>query len=520
MRLRLFREEALAALGLLSFIKKAGRAERVHSRPARKMTRRQKARRVMYLSRFKRTLCRIGVAVPLALALVVPRPAFAETLADALVGAYERSGLLEQNRALLRAADEDVASAKAALKPVLRWAGGLTQSFGSTRTSSLVSSQSTASLTASINLIGELLLYDFGASQYRVEATKETVLATRQTLLDLEQQVLLRAVAAYMGVIEASDVVALRNNNLRLLTQELRAARDRFDVGEVTNTDVAIAEAQLAEARSGLAGAEGALLRAVEEYRNVVGRTPSNLTPPPQLPNVSGNLEAAKALAVRRHPAVLAAQHQVAAARLAVSSNESAMSPRITLQGNYGLSETFDSKRYSRSGSVGVEAGQTIYQGGALSSAVRRAMAQEDAQRANLHVVSRETAQEVGNAYASLSSTRAQLEASDRQIRAARTAFEGVREEAKLGARTTLDVLDAEQVLLDAESTRVTARANLYIAAYAVLASTGQLTARDLGLPVQLYDAAAYYNLVKDGPAKYSKQGQALDRVLRALQKN
>lgn len=474
----------------------------------------------MIISRFKKPLLRAGVILPLTLALLLPRPALTETLADALVGAYEHSGLLDQNRALLRAADEDVASAQAALKPVLRWAGGLTQNFGTTRSSSRVSSQSTQSLTASINLIGELLLYDFGASQYRIEATKETVLATRQTLLDLEQRVLLRTVAAYMGVIEASDVVELRNNNLRLLTQELRAARDRFDVGEVTNTDVALAEAQLAEARSGLAGAQGALLRAVEEYQNVVGREPSNLSTPSKLPNVGGNLEGAKALAVRTHPSVLAAQHQVAAARLAVSSNEAAMSPRVTLQGSYGLSETFDSKRSNRSGSVGVQAGQTIYQGGALSSAVRRAKAQEDAQRANLHIVSREVAQEVGNAYASLTSARAQLESSDRQIRAARAAFEGVREEADLGARTTVDVLDAEQVLLDAESTRVSARANLYIAAYAVLAATGQLTARDLQLPVQLYDVTAYYNLVKDGPAKYSKQGQALDRVLKALQKD
>ncbi|MFG6584976.1 TolC family outer membrane protein, partial [Sulfitobacter sp. 1A12779] len=449
----------------------------------------------MNLTHFSRSLRGVVVAIPLAFAVFLPRQALAETLADALVGAYETSGLLDQNRALLRAADEDVASAKAALKPVLRWAGGLTQNFGSTRASSLAPAQSTDSLTASINLIGELLLYDFGASQYRVEATKETVLATRQTLLDIEQRVLLRAVAAYMGVIEASDAVALRNNNLRLLTQELQAARDRFDVGEVTSTDIAIAQAQLAEARSGLAGAEGALMQAVEEYRNVVGRKPGNLVPPPQLPNIDGNLDAAKALAVRQHPTVLAAQHQVAAARLAVKSNEASMSPRVTLQGSYGISETFDSKRYSRSGSIGVEAGQTIYQGGALSSAVRRAMAQEDAQRANLHVVSREVVQEVGNAYASLASARAQLEASDRQIRAARAAFEGVREEAKLGARTTIDVLDAEQVLLDAQSTRVTARANLYIAAYAVLASTGRLTAADLRLPVQLYDAAAYYKL-------------------------
>jgi outer membrane protein len=330
----------------------------------------------------------------------------------------------------------------------------------------------------------------------------------------------LRAVAAYMGVIEASDIVNLRNNNLRLLTQELRAARDRFNVGEITSTDVSLAEAQLAQARSGLASAEGALLRAVEEYRNVIGHKPSNLSQPPNVPAVGNNLDAAKALAVRQHPAVRAAQHRIAAAQLAVRANEAAMAPRVTLKGSYGLSETFNDKSYSRNGSIGVEAGQTIYQGGALSSAVRRAKAQHDAQRANLHVVSNDVAQDVGNAYAALRSAQAQIEASDRQIRAARAAFRGIREETSLGARTTLDVLDAEQTLLDAESTRVTARANLYVAAYSVLSAMGQLTARDLHLPVQTYDAAAYYNLVKDGPAKYSKQGKALDRVLRALQKD
>ena len=472
----------------------------------------------------RKSLKRFALAVPVSLAVAgavaLPRPASAETLADALVGAYGYSGLLEQNRALLRAADEDVATAKSALKPVLQWAAGLTQSFGTTRTSSLLAAQSTESLKASISLIGQLLIYDFGASAYRIEAAKETVLATRQTLVNLEQQVLLRAVAAYMGVIEASETVELRNNNLRLLTQELRAARDRFDVGEVTRTDVALAEAQLADARSGLAGAEGDLLRAVEEYRNAVGRQPGNLSQPPSLPNVGGNLAAAKGLAVRQHPSIISAQHQVAAADLGVEANEAAMAPRVTLNGQYGLNETFDSDSYTRSGSVGVEVGQTIYQGGALSSAVRSSMAQRDAQRANLHVVRRNVEQEVGNAYAALSSARAQLEASERQIRAARIAFRGVREEATLGARTTLDVLDAEQSLLDAESTRVSARANLYVAAYSVLAATGQLTARDLKLPVQIYDAGAYYNLVKDGPAKYSKEGQALDRVLRALQKD
>ncbi|MFD2739141.1 TolC family outer membrane protein [Sulfitobacter aestuarii] len=475
----------------------------------------------MRAHRYLKALGQVGAAMTLGIGLSWPVTASADTLADALVGAYNHSGLLDQNRALLRAADEDVAIAKAQLKPIIRWSGGLSQSFGDRRTDgTFASDTSVENLSATINLIGELLLYDFDTSKYRIEATKETVLATRQALESLEQRVLLRAVSAYMGVIEASEFVALRNNNLRLLTQELRAARDRFDVGEVTRTDVALAEAQLAQARSGLAGAEGNLLRAIEEYRNSVGRAPGQLRAPPNLPEIPRSIDAAKALAVRTHPDMHAAQHQVAAADLSINSSIADMKPKVRLTGRYGLTENFDSDAHSHVGSVGIEVGQTIYQGGALSANVRKNMAQRDAQRANLHVVRHNVEQAVGDAYAQLAAARAQLEASDGQIRAARVAFRGVREEATLGARTTLDVLDAEQALLDAESTRVSARAALYVATYSVLSATGQLTAQDLGLPVQIYDPAAYYNLVKDGPVLISKQGQKLDRVLRALQKD
>jgi outer membrane protein len=455
-----------------------------------------------------------------AAATFVAPKAEAETLADALVGAYTHSGLLDQNRALLRAADEDVAQAVSTLKPILRWTATLTQNFGRVRSNAVLGTVNNTDLTSSLNLIAEWLIYDFGARQLRVEATKETVLATRDSLLDIEQQVLLRAVSAYMGVIEASEFVALRNNNLGLLTQELRAARDRFEVGEVTRTDVALAEAQLANARSGLAGAQGDLLRAQEEFRNVVGRTPGRLSQPPRLPNVGNDLAASKALAVRQHPALQSVQHSVAAADLLTRASEADMLPTVRLQGTLGLNENLSEDQFNRSGSVGIQAGQTLFQGGALSSAARQRMAQASAQRANLHIVRYSIEQQVGNAYASLSSAQAQLEASDRQIRAASIAFRGIREEAALGARTTLDVLDSEQALLDAQTIQVSARANLYVAAYSMLAATGRLTAQQLKLPVQIYDPAAYYNLVKDAPLKKSKQGDQLDRVLRALQKD
>ncbi len=148
-----------------------------------------------------------------------------------------------------------------------------------------------------------------------------------------------------------------------------------------------------------------------------------------------------------------------------------------------------------------------------------RRKARADAQRGNLHVVRLNVQQDVGNAYATLNTVRAQLSASERQIRAAQIAFDGIREEAALGARTTLDVLNAEQSLLDARSLQVSARAALYVAAYRILSSTGRLTAKDLQLPVQIYDPAAYYNLVKDSPAKKSKQGKATGPCLARIAK-
>ncbi len=474
----------------------------------------------MQIKRFPMPARLLAGICAIAVASAAPKVAQAETLADALVGAYTHSGLLQQNRALLRAADEDVATAVATLKPVLSWSASLTQNFGQLRTTASRTSIDNDDLTAAINLASSLVLYDFGSRQFRIEAAKESVLATREALIGIEQQVLLRAVGAYMGVLEASEFVALRQNNVRLLTEEQRAATDRFEVGEVTRTDVALAQAQLAQARSGLAAAQGDLISATEEYRNVVGRAPGRLRQPPGLPKIDRDVNAAKALALRIHPSMRAAQHQVAAADLLAEATEADMKPTISLTGRLTVTENLNANEFNRGGSVGIEAGQTIYQGGSLSATARQAKARADAQRGNLHVTRHNVQQDVGNAYATLSTVQAQLAASERQVRAARIAFRGIREEATLGARTTLDVLDAEQALLDAQSLQVSARAAAYVAAYSILSATGRLTAKDLRLPVQIYDPKEYYNLVKDSPAKKSKEGKKLDRVLRALQKD
>lgn len=451
------------------------------------------------------------------LSVAAPQEVRAETLADALVSAYNHSGLLDQNRALLRAADEDVAIAVSSLRPILAWSADLTRTFG--RVSSNSVTLGTRATDVNIGITASLLLYDFGRTQFQIDAAKENVLATRSALVSVEQQVLLRAVQAYMNVRRNARFVTLRENNLRLIRQELRAARDRFEVGEVTRTDVALAEARLASAKSGLAAAQGDYLQAVEEFRAAVGRKPGNLRSPNRAPRLSGNVDAAKAVAVRKHPDMSRAQHDIAAAELNILAADAAMKPSLSLEGRLGASQEVFDNDYSRTGSIGVQITGPIYQGGALSATKRKAMAQRDALRANLHVVRHQVMQNVGVAYAQLAAARAGVLASQQQVRAARVAFNGVREEAKLGARTTLDVLDAEQDLLDAEANLISAEVDVFIASYAVLSSMGELTAKDLKLNVQTYDPAAYYNLVKDAPVEKSKQGKQLDKVLKALGK-
>lgn len=436
----------------------------------------------------------------LALAAV---PAVSETLADALTDAYENSGLIEQNRAVLRAADEDVAQAMASLRPVVDWSARYQASNNTLADST--------SFSGSISVSASLLLYDFGQSQISIEVQKELVLATRQALVSVEQQVLLRAVSAYMNVRRGTEFVALRQSNVRVITQELRAARDRFEVGEVTQTDVSLAESRLAAARAELAAAQGDLARSVEEFRAAVGRAPGALQPAPAAP-VTRGLDDAKQFALRNHPSLLEARHNVAASELNVRRAEAAMNPTVTLDGSVTLSDEFDTSEQ-----IGVTVRGPIYQGGRLSSQLRQAMANRDASRSGLLVQSQSIAQEVGNAFAQLRVSQASRDASDQRIRASEVAFRGVREEATLGARTTLDVLNAEQELLDARAGFISAQIDEIIASYTVLSSLGLLTASHLGLPVQSYDPAAYYNLVKDAPTVTSEQGQALDRVLRAI---
>ena len=450
------------------------------------------------------------------LVLGAPAAALADTLADALAGAYNNSGLLEQNRALLRAADEDVGVALSALRPIIGWSADVTYSDSDAR-SSLTGIRSTDDTSGSLGLSADILLFDGGRSRMGVDIAKESVLATRQALIGVEQNILLQAVQAFMDVRSNTEIVALRRNNVRVITQELRAAQDRFEVGEVTRTDVALAEARLAGANALLAQAEGDLAEARAFYRFAVGRDANALAVPPALPARPASLAAAQAAAMRSHPDILRAQHEVTVSDLRVLIAKSAAIPQVRLQSRYGLTESLDNSDYNRGGSIGIGVTGPIYQGGRNSALERQAINRGTAARSALFETTQRIAQNVSTAFARVDVARAAIEASDRQIRAARTAFEGVREEATLGARTTLDVLNAEQELLDAQANRITAASNQYVASYALLASMGQLTAQNLRLQVQIYDPSSYYNQVQSAPSSISRQGRQLDQVLKSL---
>lgn len=463
-----------------------------------------------------------GLAAATVTAVLVALPARAETLADALIAAYRNSNLLEQNRALLRAADEDVATAVAALRPIIQFEASAVRTLSENRTSIRRTRNrevitESDEMASNIGLTAQLTIYDFGRTDLAIEAAKESVLAAREALINVEQQVLLEAVVAYVNVKLSGEIVALREANVRLITKERRAAEDRFELGEITRTDVALADARLALAKSDLIAAQGDLMVAREDYRLAVGSYPGNLAALPALPKTASSLDDARRVAERTHPVIRQAQRQVTVAELNVGRSRAGMRPTISAQARIGRNDADNSLTDTRTLSLNFE--QTIYAGGRLSALYRQALANRDASRSALLQRTAEVSQVVGAAWSTLITATAGIDATERQIEAAQIAFDGVSEEALLGARTTLDVLDAEQDLLEAKVTRVSAEASRYVAVYRLLSSMGLLTVEHLGLGIPTYDPAAYYNAVKRAPLT-SPQGKALDRVLKSIGKD
>lgn len=448
-------------------------------------------------------------ACAVTVSMVAAPMAQSETLADALTSAYKSSNLLAQNQAVLRAADEDAAIAIARLRPVVEFTASAGARYYDANIANALSAPVYEDYSSSIGLTASVLIYAGGRGKMGVEVAKQAVLATRAGLVDVEQKVLLDAVSAFVNVRLQSEIVSLRESNVRLITKELRAAKDRFEVGEVTLTDVSLAEARQAAARSGLAAAQGALEVARERYKATVGHYPGNLSGLPRLPKTANSEEEARAIAVRSHPSVIQTQHESKISDLRVAIAAAGMLP--TVNGSFGLSKDLDAGLGNAS--IGLSASQTLYKGGELSALYRQALARQESASAGLHQTVLVVSENVGRAWATLQVASASIEAGSLQVDAAQKAFDGVREEATLGARTTLDVLNAEQELLGARATKLQAEADRYNGVYQLLSVMGRLTASQLNLGIPTYDAEAYYKSVKSAPT-LSKQGKKLDKIL------
>jgi len=461
------------------------------------------------MKRWLRTTVSTGVV---ALLIAPAGPALATSLADALVLAYTTNPQMKLQQASLRSDDESLISARGNLLPTLSNTTTLSHIQDLGNSTSAISGLS--SLTSNTTL--GVQLYDGGADKLTIEAARMSLLAARQNLKNVEQSVLLATVVAFVNVRRDQEFVQLAQNNVRVLREQVRAAKDRFEVGEVTRTDVSQAQARLASGVSALETSRGNLRTSRESYVRVVGIQPKNLNVPTSTPKIPATVKQAEAIAISRHPLVVGAQFSAKAAELALKSTQKNRHPLI----NGALVHTYQDSSASvgaitNSLTARISGTLTLYAGGQLDSARRSALASMEQAQANVQLQGYIVRENIRNAYTNLLVARASIVSGREQVRAAQVAFEGVREEAKLGARTTLDVLDAEQEALSARTNLVSSTRNEYVAVYAVLSSLGLMTAEHLNLGVPIYNPDVNYakSLLKQNNPLGLKRMKLLDKL-------
>jgi len=427
-------------------------------------------------------------------ALAFAAPAHAETLLEALSEAYQTNPTLRAERALQRATDENLSQAWANARPTV--SGDVRfQRNDISRSSPIFNAVGGTEVelnTVTAGVTGELPLFRGFRTYNEIKQAHAEIRAGVAELSAVEQEVMVEAVTAYMDVRRDEATLELRANNVAVLERQLEAANARFEVGDVTRTDVAQAEARVAGAKSNYAAAVAQLGSSRAVYAQIIGRSPGTLTAPPALPELPSSIEDALDTARERAPSLIAARAAEEASRRNVAINKGALLPEIRATASYQYSEsqTFGGDE-SNVLAYGARATIPLYRGGAQYSRVRQARHLNSRDRILIADTDREVRARVVTAWERLHAAEAVITAAEQQVRSAEIAFDGVKEEAFLGARTTLDVLDAEQELLDARVSLVSARRDEYVASFNLLAAHGLATAEAIGLNVAYYDAEA-----------------------------
>jgi outer membrane protein len=439
---------------------------------------------------------------------VAGTPVFAQdSLQGALAKAYTSTPELNAQRANVRALDELVPQALSLSRPRVT----ATADVGRQQVESVTSAATAATglrnrrhssdvySPRGVGLEVNQTLFNGFRTQNSTRVAESRILGARETLRNTEQTVLLNAVTAYMNVLRDTALLNLQRNNVEVIEEQLRQTRDRFRVGEVTRTDVAQSESRLAAARSQASVAEGTLKASIATYRQRVGAQPKKLAPAKPVEHL---LPKSVDIAVRQsqsqHPAIMGSLHGVDAQQLQVKVVEGELYPTVTVTGALGKrweSQSSDSEAYSAS--VIARLSVPLYEGGQVHSRVREAKETLGERRIQVDQQRDLVRQAVVASWSSLVAAKAQIQAAQAQVQAAEIALSGVREEAKVGQRTTIDVLNSQQELLNARTALVTAQRDRVVASYTVLSAIGKLSGSTLKLNVAAYNPTVHYDQVK-----------------------
>ncbi|RWM30108.1 TolC family outer membrane protein [Mesorhizobium sp.] len=428
-----------------------------------------------------------------------PLAASAETITGALAKAYQYNSQLNSARAGVRVTDEGVAIAKSGWRPTVTGSGSI--DYTNTHGQGISRRITTGSFGVQINQT----LFDGFQTKNNVAAAESQVRASVESLRNTEENILFNAASAYMDVIRDRQIAVLTEQNLQFLTEQARAARSRFEVGEGTRTDVAQADASRATAVAQLSAARATALASAATYHQIVGDEPGKLkAAAPVGKLLPGSIDSAFTIAAAEHPAILATEHLVDAAAFSVKSAEGALLPQVSasagISDNYSHSvpDITGTNGTSTSANIGATLTIPIYSGGRTSAIVRQNKESLSQARIEVDVSRDQVRQAVASAWTQYTAARESVDANRQVIAAAQLALNGVIEERNVGQRTTLDVLNAQNAVITAKINQANSEHDVVVASYAILSAVGRLSVERLGLAVTKYKPEEHYNAVKD----------------------
>lgn len=448
----------------------------------------------------------------------------ANTLKEALALAYQSNPALEAARANLRATDATVPLERADLLPNVSSTATYTEFLKQAQSPS---SGPDRSLGAQLSL--SVPVYSGGANKNGLRAAETRVLAGRADLRGSESQLFSQIVAAYMDVIQNEALVGLATNNVEVLSTNLQATSDRFEIGDLTRTDVAQSESRLALARGDLRTAQSNLVRARENFIALVGAAPGELQAPPPLPGLPEEVDSAVDVALQDNPDIIGAKERAQAAGFDIRVASASRLPRVEVFGNGGITDTLGTVSSPIPGSsvdqrtttaqAGVRATIPLFQGGRPAAQERQAQARSSAALEQIVSAERDVIAQVRSAFASWRAANAIIESNQAAVSAAELSLEGVRAENTVGNRTILDILDAQQELFRAQVQLITARRNAYVAGFTLLAAMGHAEARDLGLEEfgPLYDPTVNYDRIRNNIWDWSRDPNPVTQSTRTV---